>query len=380
LSSRNVSILGIALLALIGLVCVLLQEHASAVASGSNKAIVIFGNDDDTMLIPARSLIHWQQPPAAVGFNYPAPTYVLYAPLGIIPAGLGDALAIMLSAAFVVAALYAWARISGATRGLWFVVLSAPVVNLIHIIQINTAVGLATLIGAYIAMSRNRMFIAGILLALSLCRITNGLPIAVAIMANALYRRPRVGLAITSGFVLTLTPAFVIAFLWYPHWLSTVGAAGTAFALYGGPEIARVLLGNSGPQILLIGVCVIITGLTISSRRIIPSPEMYALLLAFTILPTHLGAMYVGVFALPAILILSRDHLSWALATTISIWLLTIITSLSIVPNPRELAPPVQIAFDMLVLTPLILAAIAATEVGRRILSTNRLTKMVSGG
>ncbi|MHB8509037.1 MAG: glycosyltransferase 87 family protein [Candidatus Dormibacteria bacterium] len=234
--------------------------------------------------------------------GYAPPYAVMFAPLGLIPFDLAAALSVLLAAALIVATVTAWSRAPGQRLPWWSIglLLSYPVLHLVRLGQLQTALGVAALSLAVFAQRRGRSWLVGVALAVGMIRTPNAVPL-VGMIVVALAPRPR-QLVIVAGVVLAiLVPLAMVAQHWDPTWVADwlhnldidqqVGLQRTIKGAFGLPGVAVLELVGVG-----VGVA-----LGWGSRGKPMELDRAALALAAGVLLTHISGPYTACFILPAV-------------------------------------------------------------------------------
>ena len=258
----------------------------------------------------ATALVHGQPAYPWYGddhlLGYAPPYVVVFAPLGLLPQEVGLVVSWLLAVALIAAVVVGWARASGASI-VWALpfLVSIPVVSLVRLDQLNSAVGLAALSLAIWAQRRDRWFLVGCAAALGLARTSNAVPI-IAMLAVTGIGRPKELATAGLGFLALVVPAVVLAFIWDPHWVADYGHNLYIYPLSGPVKLFQVIFGSRGP-VLLGGLVTLAAGwLAWPCRGRKLDLDRAALGLAVSVVAAIVSTYYCAVFALPALIRLAR--------------------------------------------------------------------------
>ena len=303
------ALVGLAILTAAGLMLEVASERQVDLAEGRAAQIIPPRNDVGFLIDGARDMVD-QRPYTGSDHNieYPAVTSAQYLPFALLPAGLDYPLTLTLSAAVILATLRMWGG-TMALRKHWLyaLMLAPPVVSLIRLDQLNAAIGLALLTLAGIAQRRNRPWLLGITVALSLSRPTNAVPVLVALLITTGFRRPRLLAATILIPTAWLGVLSLVAYRWDPNWIQHTMAAAPLRGLAGLPAFIREVYGATAVT-LMIPLSGVVAGLIAwHARGKGMSEDLLAGLLAMSVVTSQLGGAYVGVFALPAVIRVARN-------------------------------------------------------------------------
>ena len=239
---------------------------------------------------------------------YSPTTYILYAPLGLLPLAVVRCLTEALCCVGLILTIWIWGR-DGSSRPplwAWFLLLSPPALDLIYIDQFNAVVALVTLSLAILLLQQHR---SGLLVALLgaitlITRPFNTIPL-LAGLARLLTTRWQMlrllffGTAIL-GMVITL------AWWWDPHLLhDTLNATGSR-SLFGLSGTARHLVGTSGVWGVLLLCALLIWLMAAYLQKHLPQADVLAIVIALSVLPVQQGGPYVAIYTLPLIIRLAQ--------------------------------------------------------------------------
>jgi hypothetical protein len=342
----------VALLAAAGETVTLITD-SRADATGSSLARLLGARDD---LAPdlgaARALIHGQPAQPWFGdFNhsYPdthqnvghAPQYVvLLAPLAVLPAALATSLARVVGLLLACASLIAWARMSmhSLPSWLWLFPLSAPVVTLVRLDQLMTAVGLAGLTFAVLMQRRDRWFLVGVGCALGLVRTTNALPL-LAVILVAGWGRPRQLAVALLGAATFFAPLTLVVQLWDATWVRDYAHNLNMYALYQSPGVVKALrdtFGVAGQIGAAFAAAAAAAALVWRDRGRAIDPDRAALAMSISVVSTIVSAIYVAIFALPALIrvALRRHYTAVAAIAAAGPWVIIVATAPLVLATP----------------------------------------------
>jgi hypothetical protein len=263
---------------------------------------VNWGGDIDELLGPARHLVTGRPPTSADLVNYPPTTFVLYAPLGLVPAGAVKPLAQLCSVLLLAVVVYTWGKPPGRRASTWLalLLLSPPAIDLVAVGQVNTAIGVGTLSWALLALERAQPIRCGLLMAITLVtRPFNTIPIAAgAVFFND--ARIRQWKAVPA-FIGCLAAIGLVAWRWDGALAVDFMRTGGERPLYGVVGFGRLVLGTGG---ILAVIMLTATAAGILGRRVAKASsdvDGAAVIVALSILAVHFGGPYVSVYAYPAI-------------------------------------------------------------------------------
>ncbi|HEY8816181.1 MAG TPA: hypothetical protein VIP57_13890 [Candidatus Dormibacteraeota bacterium] len=237
-------------------------------------------------------------------FAYPLPTYLPFAPLGLLPDPWPQWLAPVICLAFLAGGLWLW---GGRRVPVLAAALLSPVgLGVLVNSNFNSAVAIFGLGLAVWAKRSGHPPLLGLGMALSLWRPVNCLPALVVLLASGWRWRELAGAA--AGGLLFLAPITALAFLIEPGWVGTYRIVLTS--LLGWSGLGPHLLSFAGPLVYAAAqVAVAVLGVVLLRRRSLA--EATAVSLALTVFLATIGGAYSGSLALPA-LVLAADDVRYA--------------------------------------------------------------------
>jgi hypothetical protein len=320
-------------------------------------------------LVHGRPAYPWYGDDHLLGY---APPYVaVFAPFGLLPREVGLVLSWLVAVALVAAVVVGWARASGATA-LWALpfLVSIPVISLVRLDQLNSAVGLAALSLAIWAQRRDRWFLVGCAAAFGLARTSNAIPI-IAMLAVTGIGRPRELATAALGLLSLVVPAGLLAFIWDPHWVADYAHNLSIYPLSGPVKLFEVIFGSRGPVLLEVLVTLAAGWLAWPCRGRKLDLDRAALGLALSVVAAIVSTYYCAVFALPALIRLARRHgyaaVRWMVAA--GPWIVVLLLApLLLSPDSGGIGGVINIMVLVLVLAtyPLLRRATPVPERGSR--------------
>ena len=238
----------------------------------------------------------------SVPLGYAPPYVALFTVLAWMPRGLAYALSVLTCAGLTVVTLGAWARRDGEVPGwFWAIALSLPVVALVRIDQLMSAVGLAAITAAIFAQRRGNWWLAGAMTGLALIRTANALPILAMLLVVA-WNRPRNHALLLLGMGGVLVPLGAIATLWDGQWVQHYLHNLQVLPVVGPLKLVREGLGVGGTLGLQLGGCLVAAALGFPDRGRTVNLDRAAMALALTLVTAVLASFYPAVFVLPGII------------------------------------------------------------------------------
>ncbi|HEV3235010.1 MAG TPA: glycosyltransferase 87 family protein [Candidatus Dormibacteraeota bacterium] len=255
-------------------------------------------------------------------FFYPAPYLVLSLPFSLLPAEWSGHLARALTAVLSLGVVGAWASTDRRVPiSAWFLAASLPVVTAVFLGQLPTLVGVAAFSLAIWAQRQDRWWLVGVAVAIGLVRPANALPVLAMLVVGG-WRRPRGLLTAAATTAAVLAPLSLVVTVWDPHWvpdyLRTVGEYR-----FGLPAVLGKSFGAAGvvlPQLVAVALAVY------WNRREAGRPldlDRSAAVMALSVLVAPFTSAYSAMFALPAVIRLSRRPGMWVVCPAFALlpWL-----------------------------------------------------------
>ena len=276
-------------------------------ARRAGTSVTLTENDLHYVWAPAYGLVHgvsgshfYGRGVAGVSL-YPPPFEVALAPLGLLSLDAAHVVTLPLTALLVMGSVLAWSRApDGYPRWVAPLILSAPVVAVVLVNNLMSALGLAALTVAIFAQRQNRWLIVGIASAVALERTINAVPV-VAMLAIGAWGQPRHLARALVGGLLVIVPLGLAAFAWDPRWPQDYVATTSQFHYVGPIELARAGFGLGGAIALVGGLTAAGVLLALPRRGRGVDLDRVALVLALTVVISDIAGAYAAVFALPAV-------------------------------------------------------------------------------
>jgi len=266
---------------------------------------------------------------------WPPPHEVLFAPLGFLSYDAAHIVTTILTAVLMVFTVALWSRerfsapMTSARASLaWPIVLSAPVIAVVWIDQLQAALGLAALSLAIWAQRREKWWLVGIAASLGMIRVLNAIPL-LAILLLSGWGKPR-QLAIAAGAgAACMAPLLFVSYLWDHTFITDYIAGISAYPFNGTPKLVTYSLGPWGIAILMGIGCAAALWLV---RRDVGQPldaGRAGLAMSLTVPLAPLGGLYPAIFTLPALMRLAQRPGFWAIAWIASVgpWVLILLAS-----------------------------------------------------
>ena len=244
------------------------------------------------------------------GFSnaWPPPHEVLLAPLAFLSYDGAHVASLLLTAALMVFAVVLWSSDrfglpgpSGRLRVAWPILLSAPLVAVIWIDQLQAALGLAALSLAIWAQRRDKWWLVGIAASVGMIRVLNAIPILCILLLGG-WRRPRqLGIALGAAAAF-MAPLLFISYLWDHTFITDYIAGITAYPFNGPPKAVVHSIGPWGIGVLMLVGCAVGIFLLRKNAGRPLDPGRAAVTMGFTLWLAPLGGLYPAIFALPALI------------------------------------------------------------------------------
>ncbi len=274
------------------------------------------GSDIRNLTAGSRNLLSGNPPSAKNLSLYPAFNYLLYFYLGLIPQKVLVPLTQCAALLLILLSLKAWGGKESTLRNPGILlILSVPVLQLLYIDQLNTAVAFASMTVALHGINRRWWWLAGAGALISLvCRPLN----AIVILPGLFFLVPRKGylLSLLYGAILGIILT-VATWMWDRNFLHALLHSSHTRPLVGPIGYFREAFGLHGlvVYVLAVAVCAVLIGY---STRQLDIWDSAAILFAFSLLTVHLGGQYVALYEIPAVYRLAyRWNRKWILGAYI---------------------------------------------------------------
>ena len=314
---RPLALAGLTALAVAGQL--VLNQAAATIAHslGEARTLLTMGNDFwpiwyyDRFLITGRGAS--QVYGRGISNPWPPPHEVAFAPFSYLPWDAAHVVSVVLCVGVMVLGLALWLRRDqwlSPMSGLWPLLLSAPVIAVIWIDQLQAAVGFAALSLALWAQRTNRSWLVGVAGAFAMIRVANSIPVLVILLLSFWGKPRQLAIAVGAG-LLAMAPLIAISFAWDPNWVRDYIDGISAYPFNGTARVASHSLGYPGLGLLALFSCAVAVWL---NRRQLGSrldPGRAALAIGITVLVAPLGGLYCGIFVLPALLRLGMRPGFW---------------------------------------------------------------------
>jgi hypothetical protein len=334
-------LLGLATLAISGQA--ILNQAAVTIGRSQRMAWNVFTPGFDFLPIwtVGRSLVHGGHADGWYGPGtlnwWPPPHEVLLAPLGFLDYAQAHLVTILLTTALIVFVVALWSSEGPIGHRwpssiAWPLLLSAPVVAVVWIDQLQAALGLAALSLAIWAQRRDKWWLAGIAAAVGTIRILNAIPI-VCILLLAGWRKPRQLAVAGAGAVALMAPLLLVSYLVDHAFISNYLAASAAYPIDGLPKVANLMLGPWGLPLLMVVGCAAAVWVVRQDAGRPLDPGRAAFALGLTVPLATVPGLYPAIFTVPALIMMGKRPgyrlvpwiatvAPWAVIIALAPWLL----------------------------------------------------------
>lgn len=260
-------------------------------------------------------------------FNaYPLPYELVLTPICVLPAIAWQLIAVGACLLLGVLALRLWRTEGMPAWVLWPALLTPVMIHMVQVDQIFSAIGLFGISLAAWAQHRRRWVWLGIGVAIALIRPINALPVlAMIVLCTELRNLAKAAVAGIAVAAIPLAAAWLLDSGWvgqYLHLLATYRMAGI-------PQVVARFWGPSG--LLVLSLLPVAAAAALAGRPRARPLELdrAALALALSVVAAPLQGLYVGVFALPALVRLAgRAGAGWiAWVAVVLSWVIILATS-----------------------------------------------------
>lgn len=296
-----------------------LNQAAATIARslGEVRTALSTGNDfwpiwrDDHFFTSGKGDPHWYGP--GISNAWPPPHEVAFAPLSYLSWDVAHVVSIGLCGALMVVAIMLWSKREGLFSlgsGMWPMLLSAPVVAVVWIDQLQAVVGLLALSLALWAQRRERWWLVGVAAAFGMIRVANAIPVLVILLLSFWGKPKQLAIATGAG-LLAMAPLLAISYLWDPHFVTDYIDGISAYPFNGTAKLASHSFGYPGLGVLALVTSIVAVWLT---RRGIGGrldPGRSALAMGITVLVAPLGGLYCAIYVLPALIRLGMRPGFW---------------------------------------------------------------------
>lgn len=254
--------------------------------------------------------------------GYPLPVEFLLAPLVLIPDALRQGLVKVACLAFTACGLWLWSEPEWSRGKVVALLLSLPSLSLLVHDHLPTATGLLAFSLAFWAQRRDRLFLAGVTLALGAIRPANMLPAAAMLLVGAGWNFSRLA-RLAAGASLVGLPLVALAFWVDPSWVADWRGNLQVYPLAG---IAKLIVAG-GPLAVgaaQLGVAMAGGFLVFRNRGRPIDLDRASQGLALSVLVAPMDGIYSSLFVLPSLLRASMrlgySRIPWL--TAVGSWLL----------------------------------------------------------
>jgi hypothetical protein len=238
---------------------------------------------------------------------WPPPHEVLFSPFALLSHDVAHIVSMVACAMLMVFVVVLWSRdhLTGGraarSRVAWPILLSAPVLGVVWIDQLQAAVGLAALSVAIWAQRRDRWWLVGIAASIGMIRLLNAIPI-LCILLYVGWRKPRqLGIALGAAAAV-MAPLLAVSYLWDHTFITDYIAGITAYPFNGPPKAIVNSVGPWGIGVLVLIGCAAALWLVRRDAGRPLDPGRAALGMALTVALAPVGGLYPAIFVLPALI------------------------------------------------------------------------------
>ncbi len=302
---------GLAVLAVAGQL--VLNQAAATIGHGLGKTwtVLTTGFDFAPIWFPTHLFLSHQAVPhwygAGVSNAWPPPHEVLLAPLGLLPYEVAHVTSAVLTAALMVFAVILWSQdgvgrlATSGSRIAWPLLLSAPVLAVVWIDQLQAAVCMAALSLAIWAQRRDRWWLVGIAASVGMIRPLNAIPVLCILLYGG-WRKPRqlgIAFGVAAAF---MAPLLAVSYLWDHTFITDYFAGITAYPFNGPPKAVVHSIGPWGLAVLMLVGCAAALWLVREDMGRPLDAGRAALVMSLTVALAPLGGLYPGIFTIPALI------------------------------------------------------------------------------